>query len=103
MLSGHDGNDCQVYELTDRSYSSSPSASSHDHDDNTESVAGKEDRRRRVHSIAANAEQLPYTVLKNVDHIPTQLDGYAGYQMKLFALKKKSPPTHVVKGIERVR
>jgi hypothetical protein len=44
------------------------------------------------------------TVLKNANQIPEQFEGgYVGYRMRLFMLKNKSPPTLIVKAIERVR
>ena len=41
------------------------------------------------------------TVLKSASEIPEQIDGYTGYKLRLFLLTNKSPPTLLVKGIER--
>uniref|UniRef100_A0AC34FHW8 Uncharacterized protein n=1 Tax=Panagrolaimus sp. ES5 TaxID=591445 RepID=A0AC34FHW8_9BILA len=78
----HDGNDCFVYELPDGS--------------SKDSTQG---RTRKQHSIDEN-EQL--TVLQNVAQIPEQIDGISGYRMKLFMLRNKSPPSLIVKAIERL-
>ncbi|KAE9552920.1 hypothetical protein FO519_003862 [Halicephalobus sp. NKZ332] len=79
---GHDGNDCFVYELPDGSHSNSADAA----------------RKRKIHSV----DYSEFTVLQNVNQIPEQFDGYAGYRMKLFLLKNKSPPSLIVKAIERL-
>uniref|UniRef100_A0A914XXB8 Uncharacterized protein n=1 Tax=Panagrolaimus superbus TaxID=310955 RepID=A0A914XXB8_9BILA len=78
----HDGNDCFVYELPDGS--------------SKDSTQG---RTRKQHSIDEN-DQL--TVLQNVAQIPEQIDGISGYRMKLFMLRNKSPPSLIVKAIERL-
>lgn len=78
QIPGHDGNDCFVYELPDGSPASKTP------------ISQRSDLKSE------------FTVLKNVDQIPAQFDGYVGYRMKLFLLKNKSPPTLVVKAIERV-
>lgn len=93
IIPDHTGNDCYVNEFLDES---APSTSS---DANQTKLSSNTDyRRRRVY--AADSE---YTVLKNPGQIPEQFDGYVGYRMKLFALKYKSAPSHVVKSIERVK
>ena len=81
-IPNHDGNDCFVYELPDGSSGDSTSG-----------------RIRKQHSIDEN-DQL--TVLQNVAQIPEQFNGYSGYRMKLFMLRNKSPPSLIVKAIERL-
>ena len=80
-ITGHDGNDCFVYELPDGSH------------DTPDSV-----RKRKIHSV----DYSEFTVLQNSNQIPEQFDGYIGYRMKLFLLKNKSPPSLIVKAIERL-
>lgn len=82
---GHDGNDCFVYELPDGTASEQHKAD----------VAA----RRKIHSV----DWSEFTVLQNAQQIPEQFDGYVGYRMRLFMLRNKSPPTLIVKAIERVR
>ncbi|KAE9418396.1 hypothetical protein Angca_004156 [Angiostrongylus cantonensis] len=69
----HVGNDCFIYEL--------PDGSSH-----TEPVTFN--------------DQPPLTILKNAAEIPEHI-GVSGYRLRLYLLKNKSPPTLLVKGIER--
>ncbi|CAD5212105.1 unnamed protein product [Bursaphelenchus okinawaensis] len=69
-------NDCFVYELPDGSHAG-------DKKNSTKNDDG-------------------ITVLKNANQIPEQFDGYVGYRMRLFMLRNKSPPTLIVKAIERV-
>ncbi len=82
-ISGHNGNDCFVYEL--------PDGTPH----HPEKPASPKVQ-------MADGLGAEYTVLKNAEQIPTQFDGYIGYRMRLYMLKNKSPPTLVVKAIERV-
>ncbi|CAJ0570109.1 unnamed protein product, partial [Mesorhabditis spiculigera] len=77
----HEGNDCFIYEL--------PDGSTHPVDENIEPIS------------QFNAEDQPLTVLKSAADIPSQIDGYTGYRLRLFLLRNKSPPTLLVKGIER--
>uniref|UniRef100_A0AC35FV03 Uncharacterized protein n=1 Tax=Panagrolaimus sp. PS1159 TaxID=55785 RepID=A0AC35FV03_9BILA len=90
----HDGNDCFVYELPDGS--SKDSTKGRTHGSSKDSTKG---RTRKQHSIADD-EQL--TVLQNAAQIPEQIDGITGYRMKLFMLRNKSPPSLIVKAIERL-
>ncbi|CAD5216227.1 unnamed protein product [Bursaphelenchus xylophilus] len=71
-------NDCFVYELPD---------GSHSDEAKTNGTSKSDDG---------------ITVLKNANQIPEQFDGYVGYRMRLFMLRNKSPPTLIVKAIERV-
>ncbi|VDM57767.1 unnamed protein product [Angiostrongylus costaricensis] len=70
----HVGNDCFIYELPDGS-SHTEHATVNDHP--------------------------PLTVLKNAAEIPEHIEGVSGYRLRLYLLKNKSPPTLLVKGIER--
>lgn len=72
----HDGNDCFVYELPDGT--------------------------KRSNEVKPNIDgEHEYTLLKAANKIPEQFANYTGYHLRLFLLKNKSPPTLVVKGIER--
>lgn len=73
----YDGNDCFVYELPDGK--SIPAA---------------------IHTGGGNPE---YTVLSHATTEPEDFGDYSGYRLRLFLLKNKSPPTLIVKGIERKR
>ncbi|CAI5441400.1 unnamed protein product [Caenorhabditis angaria] len=72
----HTGNDCFIYELPDGT------------------TNGKK-------AEPSPSDDAPYAVLKNPAEIPEQFDGITGYRLRLFLLKNKSPPTLLVKGIER--
>uniref|UniRef100_A0A915BDD0 Hint domain-containing protein n=1 Tax=Parascaris univalens TaxID=6257 RepID=A0A915BDD0_PARUN len=72
----HDGNDCFVYELPDGT--------------------------KRSNEVKPNIDdEHEYTLLKAANKIPEQFANYTGYHLRLFILKNKSPPTLLVKGIER--
>ncbi|CAJ0959702.1 unnamed protein product, partial [Mesorhabditis belari] len=77
----HDGNDCFIYEL--------PDGSTHPQGEVLQPLT------------PLNAEDKPLTILKSASEIPSQIDGYSGYRLRLFLLRNKSPPTLLVKGIER--
>uniref|UniRef100_A0A7E5A134 Uncharacterized protein n=1 Tax=Panagrellus redivivus TaxID=6233 RepID=A0A7E5A134_PANRE len=84
-IASHAGNDCFVYELPDGSTDSEKA------------------RNRKAHSVDWN-EQL--TVLQNINQVPEHVDseasGNVGYRMRLFMLRNKSPPSLIVKAIERL-
>lgn len=42
-------------------------------------------------------------ILKNANEISKQFNDFVGYRIKLYQLKYKSPPTLIVKAIERLR
>ncbi|CAD6192250.1 unnamed protein product [Caenorhabditis auriculariae] len=76
VIPTHTGNDCFIYELPD----------------------GSTDGKVVEKSAADDA---PYAVLKSPSEIPEHIDNMSGYRLRLFLLKNKSPPTLLVKGIER--
>ncbi|KHN83290.1 Warthog protein 8 [Toxocara canis] len=76
LVREHDGNDCFVYELPDGT--------------------------KRSTGVKSDVEdESEYTLLKDANKIPEQFANYTGYRLRLFLLKNKSPPTLIVKGIER--
>lgn len=86
FIPGHIGNDCFIYELPDGTNTSITDSAS-----NTRKIDGS--------NVASSLDD--FIIFKSTDDKPIK-NGY-GYRMRLYLLKNKSPPSLVVKAIERER